>query len=69
MPDGVYKVYEANKHGLHYTFRVNDHHIWQYHRNNGISKIGIHSNRKDGHGRRHYVNIEILRIHEGIMET
>jgi hypothetical protein len=68
MPDGVYKVYEANNHGLHYTFRVNDHHMWQYHRNNGISKMGIHSE-VTKKGKSHYINIEILRIHEGVMET
>lgn len=60
LPDGVFKVFEANPKSLHYTFRINDNHIWQYHKNNGLSKITIRSKRVDA---------QILRIVEGQLET
>lgn len=60
LPDAVYKVFEANQKKLNYEFKVNDHHVWQYHRNNGFSKITIHSKHLDA---------QILRIIEGQVET
>lgn len=41
LPDGVYRVYEANSGLLHYDVSSNDNHIWQYHRNNGMTKISV----------------------------
>ena len=41
LPDAVYKVYEANEKLLKYDARVADHHIWQYHRENGFTKLGV----------------------------
>lgn len=37
----MYKVYEANEKLLKYDARVADHHIWQYHRDNGFTKLGV----------------------------
>ena len=42
MPDAVYLVDEANDRNLRYDVRVNDHHVWAYHRENGFTKIGVH---------------------------
>lgn len=41
LPDAVYRVTEANDANLIYDVRVNDHHMWHYHRENGFTKIGI----------------------------
>lgn len=41
LPDGTFEVYEANDNMLSYNARINDHHVLQYHRNNGITKMGI----------------------------
>ena len=41
LPDAIYTVHEANSKLLKYDARVNDIHYWQYHRDNGFSKIGI----------------------------
>ena len=41
LPDAVYKVYEANEKILNFDASVADHHIWQYHRENGFTKLGI----------------------------
>lgn len=60
LPDAVYKVFEASVKNLHYDFRVNDHHIWQYHKNNGLTKITIKAKRLD---------TQILRVIEGQLEA
>ena len=41
LPDGVYTIHEANSKLLKYDARVNDVHYWQYHRENGFTKIGV----------------------------
>ena len=60
LPDAVYRVYEANSNTLHYDSRVNDHHIWQYHKGNGLSKIIL---------RTEHLDVQVLRINEGQMEV
>jgi hypothetical protein len=47
LPDGVYRVQEASDEKLIYDIRVNDHHQWQYHRENGMTKMGIVSSAKN----------------------
>jgi hypothetical protein len=42
LPDGVFVFTEAGPKGLEYDFRVNDNHVYQYHRSNGFTKIGVH---------------------------
>lgn len=41
IPDGMIEVSKANDHNLDYRIQMNDYSIFQYHRNNGISKIGL----------------------------
>ena len=41
VPDGTLKIDEANSHKFKYTFAINDYKYYQYHRNNGMTKIGI----------------------------
>jgi hypothetical protein len=41
LPDGAYKIKESNNKTLSYNVQINDLRYWQYHRNNGITKIGI----------------------------
>ena len=41
LPDGTITVEEASKRKLKYKFQINDNRYWQYHRNNGITKLGI----------------------------
>jgi len=41
LPDAVYRVSEASSRSLVYDVRVNDHHLWQFHRENGMTKAGI----------------------------
>ena len=39
---------EAGIERLKYRFQINDNRYWQYHRNNGITKIGmVNSDRKE----------------------
>jgi hypothetical protein len=64
MPDAVFTVNEANEHRLDFDTKINDHHLWQYHRNNGFTKIAFGSSHK-GEGGHHGA---ILRIHEGNVE-
>ncbi len=40
LPDGAITVEEAGKKKLKYKLQINDNRYWQYHRNNGITKIG-----------------------------
>lgn len=65
MPDAVFTVNEANEHKLDFDTKVNDHHLWQYHRSNGFTKIGIASSSKNGEKGFHAA---ILRINEGNVE-
>jgi hypothetical protein len=44
LPDGAFKVRQANPQKLDYNLQVNDLKYWQYHRNNGITKIGVYDN-------------------------
>ena len=41
MPDGMINVKESNKEKFDYKLQINDYLYYQYHRNNGITKIGI----------------------------
>jgi hypothetical protein len=41
LPDGTITVEEASKKKLKYKLQINDNRYWQYHRNNGITKIGM----------------------------
>ena len=41
LPDGTFKIRESNSKKLSYNMQVNDLKYWQYHRNNGITKIGL----------------------------
>ena len=62
LPDAVYRVNEANSKRLDYDVRVADHHIWQYHRENGMTKLGMR-NPKTGQMQ------SILRVMEGQIEA
>jgi len=41
LPDGAFKIRKANNKTLSYNMQVNDLKYWQYHRNNGVTKIGL----------------------------
>lgn len=41
IPDGALTINTANNKDMKYTLQVNDQKYYQYHRNNGVSKIGI----------------------------
>ena len=41
LPDGAFKILEASEEKLQYNIQVNDLRYIQYHRNNGITKLGI----------------------------
>ena len=41
MPDGALSVDHASSQKLKYNLMLNDVRVWQYHRNNGVTKIGI----------------------------
>lgn len=41
LPDGVFTVFESNKKKLNYRMHNNDVHYFQYHRNNGVTKLGL----------------------------
>ena len=41
IPDGAIKVEAANKHLFRYGLSVSDGHDHAYHRNNGVTKLGI----------------------------
>ena len=51
---------EANDRNLRYDSRVNDHHVWSYHRENGFSKIGVYDEVSD-------IRTDILRVPEAIV--
>lgn len=41
LPDGAFWVKEASMHSLKYNLQIDDNRYFQYHRNNGITKLGI----------------------------
>lgn len=41
VPDGAFTIKGASDKALKYNLHVHDLKYWQYHRNNGITKIGI----------------------------
>lgn len=41
LPDGTFYIKESNKKRLKYNMQLNDNKRWQYHRNNGVTKIGV----------------------------
>lgn len=62
LPDAAYQVKQANDKKLNYNVQVNNLKYWQYHRNNGITKIGI----KDPESNNTFVNIRTI---EGILSV
>jgi len=61
MPDAVYKVHEANDKHLRYDVKVNDKQLWQYHKNNGFTKLSF----KDDSGN----ETAVLRVIEAHVEA
>jgi len=59
LPDGTFTIYESTPKKLRYKFQANDNNYWQYHRNNGITKIGIINSEQDNS------TIYLLRTVEG----
>ena len=41
LPDGAFKVKEASNQSLRYNLQINDNWYFQYHWNNGITKVGL----------------------------
>ena len=41
LPDGAYTIKEANNQSLKYNMQINTLKYWQYHKNNGITKLGL----------------------------
>lgn len=41
LPDGAYNIYEASQDRFKYNLQINDNTFIQYHRNNGVTKIGV----------------------------
>lgn len=41
IPDGAFIVKGASAKVLSYNMQINDLKYWQYHRNNGITKLGV----------------------------
>lgn len=41
LPDGAFIIRQSNSKGLNYNMQINDSKYWQYHRNNGVTKIGF----------------------------
>ena len=41
LPDGAYRIREASAQTFDYNVQVNNYRYWQYHRNNGVTKIGF----------------------------
>mmetsp|Transcript_5689 Transcript_5689/g.9772 ORF Transcript_5689/g.9772 Transcript_5689/m.9772 type:complete len:259 (+) Transcript_5689:665-1441(+) len=62
LPDGVFTFAEASEEALKYEFRVNDNHIWQLHKDNGLTKISLKSELLNG-------TISILKLIEGSVEA
>jgi len=60
LPDGVFTFKEASADKLVYESKINDHHQWQYHRENGLTKIGVKTEKG--------METEILRVLEGQVE-
>ena len=42
LPDGAITIREANNKRFKYNIQINDQRYWQYHRNNGITKVGFY---------------------------
>lgn len=41
VPDGMIKINRARKYGFDYRLQISDYSYFQYHRNNGITKLGL----------------------------
>jgi hypothetical protein len=41
IPDGMIEIWKSNPREFSYRLQVNDYSYFQYHRNNGVTKIGI----------------------------
>ena len=41
IPDGALTIETASIASLKYKLQINDNRYWQYHRNNGVTKIGM----------------------------
>ena len=44
IPDGAFTVKGASAKVLSYNMQINNLKYWQYHRNNGITKLGVYDN-------------------------
>lgn len=62
LPDAVYTIHEANSKLLKYDARVNDAHYWQYHRENGFTKVGIVDRERD-------IDTSVLKVVDGQVEA
>lgn len=62
LPDAVYTIAEANSKLLKYTARVNDAHYWQYHRENGFTKVGFVDHKLG-------IDTAILKVMDGQVEA
>ena len=62
MPDAVFTIYEANPKILKFDARVNDAHYWQYHRENGFTKVGIVDPDQD-------LDTSVLKVMDGQIEA
>jgi len=40
-PDGMIEVSKSNPRNFDYRIQINDYSYFQYHRNNGITKLGL----------------------------
>ena len=61
LPDGVYTIKKASASELNYNIKVNDNKYWQYHKNNGLTKISFKASDDQ--------DIEVLRVVEGNIES
>ena len=41
IPDGMIEISHSNPKEFEYRLQINENHFFQYHRNNGITKIGL----------------------------
>lgn len=41
IPDGMIYIHDVNDHQFNYRIQVNDQPYFQYHKNNGVTKLGF----------------------------
>ena len=59
LPDGALTIKGANSSYIGYTAQINDHRFASYHRNNGVTKIGLNKKLSNG--------VEVLTITDGMI--